>query len=307
MKKLQNTKQGFSIVLAIWITVVISLIAILILEFIIPFSQNVKSVENWSASYYFAYSWIEDSLWDLSQNDIWYDNETIFNNTNTGSKFVLSSITTIVPPVWLWNSEYDSNWNKLDFNTPIQLQLNTDSINFNTATFEFRVPDINRDNILNDGNFSSSEEEEPVINWILSWLNNSWRPVVLNGKDEINNENYIRKEQINDWEINLWNLEWLTLDNVTCNVNNFYNNTCPSVGLWISSQAVIKLSIIDDLVLDWNIQIPYLEYRINFGENIPGRYSQIRSSWKSYGYQKNIEIQVPQVSTNQAFDFAVFQ
>jgi hypothetical protein len=70
------------------------------------------------------------------------------------------------------------------------------------ATFKFRIPDLNRDNNLtNDGNIVSNTGA--IINWILTGLDLGTDPVVLHGKDENNNNNYIRKNQIHGEAITL--------------------------------------------------------------------------------------------------------
>lgn len=312
MKKTQTSKKWFSIVLAMWITIVLSLITILILEFIIPFSRNVKWVENWSVAYYSAYAGIEDSLWELSQNNIWYNSSSSFWPSATGSQYVVQSTTSIIPPTWDGNSEYDNDWNRFDPNTPIQLQLISTSIDFNTiATFNFRVPDMNHDwDLTNDGNLPINND--PIINWILSWLDSSLKPVTLNAEDNISNNNYFQKRDINGWSntpgsLDLGSFWGITLDWDSCSFQDFYDDNCPSSWSWITSKPILKLSIIDNLELTSGKKIPYLEYKINFGLAVPGRYTQIDTAWKSYGYKKSMDIKVPQLSTNQAFDFAVFQ
>jgi len=54
--------------------------------------------------------------------------------------------------------------------------------------------------------------------------------------------------------------------------------------------------------------IPYLEYSIDTGgQNIPTRFTNINAIGGAYGFRKNINVKVPQLTTDQAFDFAVFQ
>jgi len=313
MKNTSKQKKWFSIVLAMWITIVISLIAILILEFIIPFSRNIKWVENGTVAYYWAYSGIEEGMWELSQNNIWFDTSSLFIPTaSTGTQYSVQSTTSIIPPAWDGNSEYDSDWNRFDPNIPIQLSLSDIwwtkiiGVDFDNVIFTFRVPDMNSNgDITDDGNLPINNE--PIINWILSWIDSWDNPVVLNGKDDSWNANYIRKNQINWLNVSLWSLNGITLDGNDCTVTNFYEDTCPSSWSWITTQPTLKLSIIDTLELTTGKKIPYLEYKIDFLVDVPGRYTQIITDWKSYGYKKSMDIKVPQQSTNQAFDFAVFQ
>lgn len=321
MKNTQTNKKAFSIVLAMWITIILWMISILILEYIIPFSRNIKWVENSSSAFYHWYSWIEESLWKLSQNNIWYDNDNLFNPSSaTWSQFILKSLTSTIPPLWDWNSEYDSDWNRLDPNIPIQLQLQTGSIDFVTNTdFIFRIPDLNRDgNYTNDGTLSWSNDK-PMINWILTGLDIAiiGQPVSLIGEDHLTNNNYIKLSDINNTAINIWSKNWVDLDWKKCTLQEFYSDNClPETWSGIAAEHTLKLSLLDDLEMVtavWERRIPYLEYQILFKDSsnadvqVPGRYSQIDTAGKSYGYKKTMDIKVPQLSTNQAFDFAVFQ
>ena len=69
------------------------------------------------------------------------------------------------------------------------------------------------------------------------------------------------------------------------------------------------MSVINDLVLSSSAaKIPYLEYQITtFPSSVPDRYTRIESYGKSYGFQKKLDVRVPQQTVNQAFDFTVFQ
>ena len=321
MKENKTSNQWFSIVLAMWITVVISLIALLILEFIIPFSRNVKDVENWSAAYYHAYSWIEESLWELSQQiEDWYWRNTIMSAWATGSKYDLISMTDTIPPLGEWNTQQsDKDWNMFDANTPIQLSLTDNawakisSIDFGQTEITFRVPDIEW-----TGPKSLSWSNHIIVNWILSWLDNTLptaNPVVLNVSGSFSNHNYITSDDINAWTVvNIGWLNGIALDGTACTVQQYFANSwwlCSWI--WINSRPVLKMSIVNTLEDNaWWI-IPYLEYQISFKNSwstpvdVPWRYSQIKTEWKSYGYKKTMDIKVPQLSTNQAFDFAVFQ
>jgi len=304
----KNNKKWFSIVLAMWITLVIWMISILILEFIIPFSRNIKWVENSSAAFYQSYSGIEEAMWFISQNDLWDEDAQLFVQTNSQDiAYNVESMTSIIPPALKGNSEYDSNWNRFDNNFPIQLAITDSNIDFQNVDFTFKIPDELNDSNTVEGNDST---QNYIINWIITGISNpngtKWDsddvPVVLNGL----NTELIEKSEI--WDVNIWidNRLWRTLDDSLCSVEQFIDGTC----IWISNiyDVTLKMSLVDSLTLDNWTTIPYLEYQINFwSDRIPGRYTQIETSGKSYGFRKNMDIKVPQQSTNQAFDFAVFQ
>jgi hypothetical protein len=46
---------------------------------------------------------------------------------------------------------------------------------------------------------------------------------------------------------------------------------------------------------------------MNFNTQVPTKFFRIKSIWKSYWFKKILNIKIPQNTTNQAFDFAVFQ
>ncbi len=304
----KNNKQWFSILLAMWITLVTGMIAILILEFIIPFSRNIKWVENSSAAFYQSYSGIEEAMWFISQNDLGVGNTDSFVQANPqDTAYSVVSMTSIIPPTWKGNSEYDTNWNRFDNNFPIQLAITDSDIDFSDVEFTFRIPAE-----LDDGNNVEWNDDTQLylINWIITGIsdpdNVKWNsddvPVVLNGI----NTKLIRKDEIWDIDISIWDREWRTIDWNTCSITNFTNNSCS----WISNiyDVTLKMSLVDQLILDNGKSIPYLEYQIDFwSDSVPGRYTQIETSGKSYGFRKNMDIKVPQQATNQAFDFAVFQ
>ena len=74
--------------------------------------------------------------------------------------------------------------------------------------------------------------------------------------------------------------------------------------------CTLKLSVIGDLSISdiHGTQIPYLEYQIDTNtQEIPTRFTHIQSFGRSFGFQKDVDVRIPQITTDQAFDFAVFQ
>ena len=306
----KNNKQWFSILLAMWITLVTGMIAILILEFIIPFSRNIKWVENSSAAFYQSYSGIEEAMWFISQNDLWDEDEQLFVQANPqDTAYSVESMTSIIPPAWKGNSEYDSNWNRFDNNFPIQLAITNPNIDFSNVGFTFRIPDeLNNSNDIKWNDASQLY----LINWIITGVSNpdnvEWNwddiPVVLNGI----NDQLIEKGEIGSNISNFSTRNWRTIDWDTCSVKDFIDGSWACNLIYNIYDVTLKMSLVDQLILNNWKSIPYLEYKINFGgDSIPGRYTQIETSGKSYGFRKNMDIKVPQQATNQAFDFAVFQ
>jgi Tfp pilus assembly protein PilX len=63
---MKKTKKALSLVIAISITLIMGLLALYILEYIIPFSRNTKNIEHSVSAYYMADSAIEDALYSMS-------------------------------------------------------------------------------------------------------------------------------------------------------------------------------------------------------------------------------------------------
>ena len=95
------------------------------------------------------------------------------------------------------------------------------------------------------------------------------------------------------------------LDGTPSNFTAFYVSNCNSAG----RECVLKISVINPLVstLIGSPKIPYLEYRLYSNAVIPLRSAIVSSQGKSYGFSKKLKIQVPQTTTNAAFNFTVFQ
>lgn len=279
-----------------WIMILITLSAYVLLAYMIPFMKSVRWIENTSSSYYKAYKWVEDSLFFVKNRNL-LTQETQENITWPVWYFyrTFSSWTTI-PIEWYWNSEFSSWFNMISHTEPLQLEIWWINNLWNQdINFIFKTPNIDE---LTSWDFSGSVNY-PVINWILSSENDtliaSW--TYLNGED-INNSTYF-----NTW--NIRNQEWKVLSWSWFTFWDFYNNNCN----WTFSWCTLKMSVLNELKFTDNKLIPYLEYKIIFPSwfQVPDRYTRIESYGKSYGFQKKLDVRVPQQTVNQAFDFTVFQ
>ena len=291
---MKNNNKWISLVIAIGITLVMSLLALYILEYMIPFSKNTKNIEHSVSAYYQADSGIEDALYSMSgQTNLSFENHNILSwNRDYGIDMFASWM--ILPRNWEWNSEFDNDFNIIRIWEPIQIEIwkgqNATYSNMNFK-FYFKIPDIT----LNNEVLSWSVNNK-IINWQISWendiLNASWSQISVT---EI------------DWsEINFSSRKWVKLNNNAKDFSDFYNENCIEVG----SGCILKMSVINRIewYTNWNDTIfPYLEWKIISDKSIPLRYRIIKTTWKSYGFRKNLEVKVPQQTVNEAFDFTVFQ
>lgn len=296
--------SAFSIVIALWLVILISLLAVGILEFIIPFSKNNKWVENSSASYYQANSWIENALYAVWTWALW---DEPLDNLSLGSvdySFKVDAMWKNLPPDWQWNSEFDPNWDIISPWNPIQMEVWDNKVTLSELDISFRVP-----------NFSwitwwlpvtLSWLTLPIINWQLSADNNTLNAFSWN---YIKAQNVCdSKDAFSDCKFNLTNPDfqvWIDLNDTNQNIWNFYTSNCQ----WAWNWCILKLSIINDLQTNDLEYIPYLEWRMEYRwwNEIPLRYSIINSEWKSYWFKKSLQIRLPQKTVSEAFDFTVFQ
>ena len=306
---MKKNKTWLSLVIAIGIALVMSLLALYILEYIIPFWKNTKNIEQSVAAYYLADSWIEDWLYQMKLNSWTLDYE---NNDNILTWSVDYSIIMIaswssLPRAWEWNSGFDKNFNIIKNWEPIQIEIwNGRITDLDDFKIYFKIPNIDKtkDETLSWGTVNK------IINWQLSWendvLNANWSQVNV---FEINNNSNNNNNNNND--IVIGGRFWLKLDDSWSTFKNFYND----VNTWYctNKSCKLKMSVINKL--EWKIgwsswndtRFPYLEWRIDAWSSIPLRYRIIDTTWKSYWFQKSLRIKVPQQTLNEAFDFTVFQ
>ena len=327
---MKNNKKWSSLILAMWIVLIISLMAYNILEYVIPFSKEIKWVENSSRSYYLANSWIEEGLYHIStrtdEKAEWYRSYV----WDISHMYRTYSSWTILPPAWEWNSNYDDdnidwiidkNLNTISQWNPIQLSVWNgyiqDLSDFNIA---FRTPNLDFywSNLYIE---TLSWGSLAIVNWQLTSFNNT-----LNANWSVSSP-YIgiitadsildSSKKITDGSINIGNLMGKDLNWIGYTLWNFYwdcsidwNWQC----CWSNSWCTLKFSIVNKLELDNNnVAVPYLEWKMlidndtDGDNNLPLRYTKIEAKWKSIWYKKELDIKVPTKTVNQAFDFTVFQ
>lgn len=305
---MRKNKSWFSIIIWMWLVILMTLSAYLILSYIIPFSQNTKWIENSSNAYYLSYGWIEKALYFIGKErtpaDMTTETWSNMPNTLTWISYETFSSWSSIPKPWEWNSEYDKDYNTISITEGLQLEVWNNMIpNWSWVNFIFKVPNLDLNNTTSE---TLSGLTLPIINWMLSTdsdtLSASWTTYI-----EANWTTWVKSSNCSSscsWQIN--NKNWVILDWSPEIFNQaYYNSNC-----WAWSSCILKFSIINPLILStWNKVVPYLEYQISWLWGwFPDKYAKIISSWKSYWFQKSLEIKIPQqLTTNQALDFTVFQ
>lgn len=283
---MKKNNDWISIVIWMLLTILMLLAAYVILSYIIPFMKSSKWIENASMSYYIAYSWIEEGLYHIkTRPDIVTESWSNMPLTATWFSFQTYSSWHTIPIATYWNSEYSSWHNIISQIEPIQLKVwNSYISDFDNLSFEFKIPNFTNQSFI---------WSYPIINWLLTSESDTLYAT---------ENTLITTTNLSNFEI--WNKNWFKLNDwEDQSFKDFYISNC-----WTNSWCTLKMSVVNDLVLTDLTTIPYLEYKLDFGsDNLPDRYSRIESFWKSYGYQKKLDVRVPQQTINQAFDFTVFQ
>lgn len=304
MKHIKNT-QWFSLVLALWLTLLLSFTALYILEYMVPFSRNISGVEHASNAYYQSAGGIENALFERSSNIIGYEDTQAFSggpqdfNYNIVAQWTSiprqgvgeGTSTATFPTSQLWD------WNKLSLQEPIQLLVGRSRLigsGIPTIQLQIQVPDFDASG---SRDVLSTLTDDDLVIWQLSSTLNSLSSTW---------SSFSRESQINTWvSKNLMRVTelWVLKSGLGSNFLAFYNSNCLG-----TSECVLKISLIREIVsASSNSKLPYLEYKIQTNRAIPIQSSILSSQWKSYWFSKNLEIQIPQLTTNSAFDFTLFQ
>lgn len=293
---MKKNNQWFSILVWMFLIIILTLSAYVILSYMIPFSQNTKWIENASRAYYYAYWWIESSLLDV-KTSLTNTPLSLPASTSTWYYSLVWKNWNLNPPAWKGNSDINTDYNKIWPNFPVQMEVwnNLLAWNISNVKMYFKVPAFtwwvltfdNTDSIISLS--LSSTWDTLYINDFIKWTDIK----------KSNETTSISKTSFNT-------LQWKNLEESNLTFQSFYSGNC------INNSCILKLSVINPLkakLSSSNYDIPYLEYKIDFwgSASIPLYYTNIDASWKSYWFKKDLKVRVPQQTLNQAFDFTVFQ
>ncbi len=88
MKNIILARKGSALMISMFVTVIILLIAIYLLDKIIPYSRDIKGIENGNIAYYRATTAVNEALLAMSSTTPEY--ETGANTVTNGSGYVLN-------------------------------------------------------------------------------------------------------------------------------------------------------------------------------------------------------------------------
>jgi len=301
---MKQQTSGFSIVFALGLTLLLSLTGLYLVEYMIPFSRNIKGIENASQAFYKSYGWVEQSLYKIYEWDIGGSFSDEFT-LDSGIAFTAQWSWSVIPSPWDGTSRYDEDRNRLSVIEPLQLYIwknRIPSSGPSRLVFRVRIPDI-------DGAWGFDEEfdadqEDDIVLWQLSSENTSlFASWSLIWESEI---------ELGVTDYRLWSQNWARLgSSAPESFGSFYDSECR----WITQECILRFIVINPLVSSTNeALIPYLEYQFEVSWNIwsnpakiPYPIVRINSQWSTSGFSKNLEVDIPRDAINSAFDFAIFQ
>ena len=190
------------------------------------------------------------------------------------------------------NSEYDTNWNRIAQNEPLDLMLPT-TLSISNFTIRFRIPNVSPSTSETlTGNGGSG-----AILWSITSENfqaYSSGEVGMITNDNINNAATITVAN---------KLGFDPVSTNSSNLSNFFASKCVS-----GTGCTIKFSLVRPLALasPANTPIPYLEYQItvNGGQKIPNQYATIQAQGSSAGFSQSILRNVRQKTSVTGTEFA---
>lgn len=294
MKKNNNWT---AIVVWMWLTMLILMTAYVVLDYIIPFSRSIVWSENSTNSYYQSIWAIEDALFKVkNRNSL---STSVVSNTlddNSVSQIDYSYdvvwLWTTIPQPGKWNSDIDSDYNKIGWNYPLQLEIWNDVFNTNTR-FTFKVPDF-------DWNGSSDVLWTSTSTGIISWS-------IVAEDDTLNADisdfnNIFIKDNIDGTALDIKSKIWMDLTWSWKTFNSFYSSNCTA------ADCTLRLNVIWSLINTNNDLIPYLEYKIDtWNANFPLQYTTVTTSGKSKWFKTNLSAKVKQQTIAEWFDFTFYQ
>lgn len=293
----QHNTKGFSIILALWLTLLMSFTGLYLLEYMIPYNRSVTGIEHASQAFFESYSWVEESLYQVYSWEIGDEFTKVWIWSEDFS-YEIQANGILLPPVWKGTSEYNSDWNSISKNTPIQILIGKGRLVTGNKRIELdiQVPDYDGISGVSDQDkLNIADGNDDIVLWQLSSQTETLytRSGSLIQESDINNA----------LTTNLWQEWWVLWDGSSESFRDFYEDYCDEV----TEECVLKISLIRDIISKNNEELPFLEYQITSSEAIPTREVRVKSTGVSFGFQRQLEFSLPQQTTSTAFDFTIFQ
>lgn len=127
---------------------ILSFMMILLLEKIIPTSQATRGIENSTVALYHSSSAIEKAFASMNYKtpgSATSNGSLTLANSQEDGKYQITQSNDIIPIPGKGNSEYDSNWNRINSGNPVQLKINQSIITpggLEKMVMDLRVPKL---------------------------------------------------------------------------------------------------------------------------------------------------------------------
>ncbi len=301
-----SNKNAFSIIMALWLTLLMSLLVLFLLEFIIPYTKNVKGIENSINAYYQAEWAVEEALLHFDKESFSSSQQSsAYSSDAIDSKYDTEIEGNIIPPAGKWNSEFSKDYNMLSILNGVQLEVWNNRFygTFWDVKVYLKVPNTSTDSLdLKEWTNAQGQPIHPVW-WYLASEGNSLSAV----KDSFFEKADVCNSQENNCSGKSFSWKKGKILNGTYagterDIETYYNNHC-----WAGSWCQLILLLQHNLETTTWVFIPALEYEIDFWWNVPLYNATINASWKSSGFQKDLEVTVSQQSWDASTNFAIIQ
>ncbi len=309
MNMLFNTKKWSVLLIGMILSVFVSVLILGLADRIQRFAQNSSWIEASTQAYYKATSTIETQLMENAdlRTQPWKLTNTGAGNPYSGSGYELIAQTggSVIPSPWQGNSPFSSGYNLITLSEPVQLVI-PNWVNWSNVKIKFRVPDLDEDDV------SEIIQVSNTLSWVILWTFGS-REDILYASGETNIIQYRHIFDGNDIAnpFSIKDKEWFLSSNTASGETfwSFYTNTLwPGGDKCKNYKCTLKFSMIRRIPLDLQKTLPFLEYKIEFAPTtIPNRYMKIDSNAYVRGYLRSRHVEIPQITTNTALDFAVLQ
>ena len=297
---LKRNTRGSAILIALVVLIILTIMSTVFLEKLLGFAKASEGIENSNVAYYNALGIIEEALytgWVDKYTPWMISNSTFWDTTSTGKSLTALTGGNSIPLPWNGNSPYDKNWNIISLGDPIQLVIPS-TLTTNSLKFSFRIPKV--ESTQTSTGVNPALNSTGIIMWTFTSTGNS-----LFASGETNIFRWL------DLDGSIQTLELkngTTSTGALMNFNSFYaayKNACANY------KCTLKLSMLRWVSTDTNtnINIPFLEYKIGLAswDSLPQKFMKIEARGFAYGFMRSRIIEIPQITTNNALDFAVLQ
>lgn len=295
---LTQNHRWSAILISLFILIILTIMTTVFMEKLLSFAKSSEWIENSNVAYYYALGSIEESLYTGGVNKYtpWnIQNSSYGSTTSTWRNILAITGGTTIPVIGNGNSPYDKDWNLISRGDPIQIVI-PNGIVWSNVRFQFRIPQVEP---TSNTWVHSSLMNSGIILWTLTSTGNS---LFASGETNI-----FLWSNINGVGTYIYNKDGTTNTWALMQFGNFYN----AIGTNCTNyKCTLKLSMIRDILTNDGVGKPvsFIEYKITgFNNSIPQEYMKIQANGYANGFLRTRILELPQITTNNALDFAVLQ